>query len=281
MLATRRCIAVLLLAVESCAGGAGGPTSTPGAASPATKPRRDGVSYPGFDKRDFPGTRELEIWYATSPYEWVSYYLPSPCFAGAAWTGHRQELIDGHWGLALLYVGLQARSAAALSDSASPTNAAGQAPATRCSQNTLSADQGRIDADDAVDIAAADGFTSGTTIFLDVERAEPYPTELDAYVRSWVAQVLARKYTPGIYGHRINAAALFATQKSAYTAAGDSRQPPFWIVNSQGFDLGKAPAESGFPFATVWQNPTNAKETYGGVAFQIDRNVASIKSPSP
>jgi hypothetical protein len=241
------------------------------------KPRREGAAFPGFDKRDFPGLHEMEVWYATSPYEWVGYYLQAPCFAGTVWTGHRQELIDQHWGLAVLYVGLQASKAAVLGDTTRAESAT--APPTRCSLNSLSAAQGQIDADDAVNAAAADGFPETTTIFLDVERAEPYPADLDAYVRSWVAQVLLRKFTPGIYGHRVNAAALFAAQKAVYSAAGDTRDPPFWVANSQGFDLAKSPTESGFAFATVWQSPTNANETYGNVTFRIDRNVASKKSP--
>lgn len=245
---------------------------------PATKPRVAGAGSPGFDKRDFPGLRAMEIWYATSPYEWVGYYLPSPCFAGTTWTGHRQELIDRRWGLAVLYVGLQATRNAVVSTDT--TRAAAAAPPTRCSVNTLSADQGRLDGDDAVSVAMSDGFAVGTTIFLDVERAEPYPSQLDAYVRAWVAQVLVRKFFPGIYGHRVNADALYASQRAMYAAAGENRSPPFWVVNSQGFDLSKSPGESGFPFATVWQNPTDANETYGSVTFRIDRNVASTRSPS-
>ena len=275
----RQLAVISLLAVLSCARGTGIGVPQSSESKPATKPRREGAAFPGFDKRDFPGLHEMEVWYATSPYEWVGYYLAAPCFAGTPWTGHRQELIDQHWGLAVLYVGLQAPRAATPGDTARAGSAL--APPTRCSQNTLSAPQGMMDGDDAVNTAAADGFLESTTIFLDVERAEPYPAELDAYVRAWVAQVLARKFTPGIYGHRVNAAALFAAQKAAYSALGDNRDPPFWLVNSQGFDLGKSPAESGFAFATVWQSPTDAKETYGNVTFRIDQNVASKKSPSP
>ena len=266
-----------LLAVMSCARRPAGGGTEP-CCRTAAKPRIAGTGSPGFDKRDFPGLREMEVWYATSPYEWVGYYLPSPCFAGTPWTGHRQELTERQWGLAVLYVGLQASKPAALGDTARAATAV--APPTRCSLNSLTAAQGQQDADDAANIAIADGFPEATTIFLDVERAEPYPADLDAYVRAWVAQVLLRRFTPGIYGHRVNAAALFASQKAVYSAAADNRDPPFWVVNSQGFDLGKSPAESGFPFATVWQNPTNAKETYGNVTFQIDRNVALTKSPS-
>jgi hypothetical protein len=247
---------------------------------PATKPPRPGAAFPGFDKRDFPGLRDMQVWYATSPFEWVGYYLPSPCYAGLAWTGNRRALIEQGWGLAVLYVGLQAPRAASMTTDTSASAAATAAPPTRCSQNTISASQGQIDADDAVDVAAADGFPEGTAIFLDVERADPYPAELDAYVRAWVTRVLARKFTPGIYGHRINAQQLFAVQAAVYAAAGDPRQPPFWVANSIGFDLGKSPGDSGFPFASVWQTPSDSSETYGGVRFRIDRNVSSTRSPS-
>jgi hypothetical protein len=267
---------VALLAVMSCARGVAVSVPQPGDARPGTKPPRLGASFPGFDKRDFPGLRDMRVWYATSPYEWVGYYLPSPCYSGMTWAGNRGALIDQGWGLAVIYVGLQAPKAA----SVTPDTSASAAPPTRCSQNTLSTSQGRIDADDAVDVAAADGFPEGATIFLDVERADPYPAELDTYVRAWVARVLARKFTPGIYAHRTNAQSLFDSQKAVYAAAGDARQPPFWVANSTGFDLAKSPADSGFPFASVWQNPSDSSETYGGVKFRIDQNVSSTRSPS-
>ena len=249
------------------------PVLTPGA-----KPPRPGSAFPGFDKRDFPGLQSMQIWYATSPYEWVGYYLPSPCYNGAAWTGNRAALIAQGWGLALLYVGMQApRTAAAIADSA---RAAANAPPTRCSTNTLSASQGTLDADDAVNVAAADGFPEGTTIFLDVEPANPYPPELDAYVRAWAARVLARKFTPGVYAHRTNAQTLYESLTAVYSAANDVRQPPMWIANSTGFDFAKAPSESGFPFTLIWQYPSDANETYGGVTFRIDRNISLTRSPS-
>ena len=270
-----------LLAVASCAGG--GNVGRPQPVETRTgKPPRPGTASPGFDKRDFPGLSRMQTWWSTSPFEWVGYYLPSPCYAGVAWTGNRQQLIDQGWGLALLYVGLQAprAQAAGATTSTIPDSASAAATATRCATNTLSAQQGREDGDDAVNIAAADGFAEGTTIFLDVERTATYTEPLDAYVRAWVGRVLERRFTPGIYGHRINAEALFSSQRAMYRSAGDQRDPPFWISNSQGFDLAKTPAESGFPFATVWQNPSDGNQTYGGVTFRIDTNVATRKNPS-
>ena len=271
----KRAAAFILFALLSCARGTSVTVPQP---TGVGKPPRPGTASPGFDKRDFPGLSQMQIWWATSPYEWVGYYLPAPCYAGVAWTGNRQQLQLQGWGLAVLYVGMQQPRASARP--ADTTQAAIAAAPTRCSTNTLSAEQGRLDADDAVSVVVADGFAEGTTVFLDVERTMQYSEALDAYVRAWVGRVLELRFTPGIYGHRINAESLFSSQRAVYRAAGDPRDPPFWISNSQGFDLTKAPAESGFAFATIWQNPSDANQTYGGVTFRIDSNVSTRKNPS-
>jgi hypothetical protein len=272
---------LVALTTVACAGNTT-QTGTPTTAQPIGKPARPGASFPGFDKRDFPSLREMQIWWDTSPFEWVGYYLPSPCFAGAAWTGNREALTRQGWGLAPIYVGLQApRTSATVSDSVAASDTSRAAAQTiRCSQNSLSASQGTVDGDDAANVALADGFAEGTSIFLDVERTEPSPAALDEYVRAWSARVLARGLTPGIYAHRLNADALWSTMRAAYASAGDARQPPLWISSSQGFDLSKLPAESGFPNASVWQNPSDASVTYGGVTFRIDSNVSRTRDPS-
>jgi hypothetical protein len=235
-------------------------------------------SFAGFDKRDFPGLDQMGVWMRESPFVWTGYYLASPCFGGQAWTGQRAQLEAQGWGIAVLYVGQQAPKATRATSDSNVAAAAGGMGV--CGQNALTASQGTIDADQAAGMSAADGFSAGTTIFLDVERAEPYPAAMDDYVRAWVGRVLSRGYLAGIYGHKANAAALYATQRAAYSSANDTRAPPFWVANSVGFDFGKRPTESGFAFATIWQNPTDAGERYGSVTFRIDRNVASRRSPS-
>lgn len=275
----KRNVVFALLAVMSCAR-AGVPVGAPLPGEPMTKPRVNGAAAPGFDKRDFPGLGQMQTWWDRSPYEWVGYYLPSPCYSGVAWTGNRGPLLEQGWGLAVLYVGLQAPRPSASSAPRVDSTATASAAPTRCATNTLSAEQGRLDADDAVSVAAADGFPEGTVIHLDVERAEPYPAELDAYVRSWIRRVRERRFTPGIYGHRINAEALFNSAREVYREFGDSSAPPFWVSSSLGFDLTKAPSASGFPFASIWQNPSDANETHGGVTFRIDSNVATKRNPS-
>jgi hypothetical protein len=253
------------LALNACASATNPPTTTP-----PVKLVRDG-SASGFDKRDFPGLGPMQTWMRESPYVWVGYYLQAPCYAGSAWTGNRAALEAQGWGLALLYVGQQAPGAAATSSIAAGPD---------CGVKPLTAVQGGTDGDQAVAIASADGFPPGTAIFLDVERADPFPAALGDYVRGWMERVLSRGYIPGAYAHKLNADAVSQIQRVAFTSAGVATTPPFWVANSVGFDLGKSPAASGYAFATVWQTPSDANETWGGVTFRIDRNVATKPNPS-
>lgn len=225
----------------------------------------------GFDKRDFPGLASMAVWMRESPYVWVGYYMPSPCYAGTAWTGNRAALEAQGWGLAVLFVGQQAPGAAATTSAAAGPD---------CGVKPLTTEQGGIDGDQAVAIASADGFPAGSTIFLDVERADPMPQALADYARGWITRVLSRGYIAGIYGHKLNADLLSQLQRAAFTSAGVATTPPFWVANSVGFDLSKTPAQSGYAFATVWQTPLDANETWGGVTFRIDRNVATKANPS-
>src|SRR4051794_12593571 len=45
--------------------------------------------YVGFDTHTYPGTRVMKAWKDApgSPYDWVGFYLPSPCHADKSWTG--------------------------------------------------------------------------------------------------------------------------------------------------------------------------------------------------
>jgi hypothetical protein len=251
--------------LTACASATNPPVTTP-----PLKIVRDGAAS-GFDKRDFPGLTTMQTWMRESPYVWVGYYLQSPCYAGAAWTGNRAALEAQGWGLAVLYVGQQAPGAApATSVAAGPD----------CGVKPLTADQGAVDGEQAVAIATADGFPARTAIFLDVERADPFPTALGDYVRGWIARVLSRGYIAGVYTHKLNAEAISRIQRAEFASAGVMTTPPFWVANSVGFDLGRPPSASGYSFATVWQTPSDASETWGGVTFRIDRNVATTPYPS-
>jgi hypothetical protein len=266
---SRALVFALLAITSACASSSSIPIPIPSPSPPAKVFLRDG-SAPGFDKRDFPGLDAMGVWMRESPYVWVGYYVQAPCFAGTPWTGNRAALQAQGWGLALLYVGQQAPGA---------TPNSGRAGAPNCGRKPLTAAQGEIDGEQAATIANADGFAAGSTIFLNVERADPFPPQLGDYVRGWSKRVLARGFIAGIYAHKLNAEAVSAVQREAFAAAGVAVTPPFWVANSVGFALGKRPAESGYGFATVWQNPSDANETWGGVTFRIDQNVAATRVP--
>jgi hypothetical protein len=262
--------ALMVMIVAGCTSAGTPAISTTTSTQPAKPFLRDG-SAPGFDKRDFPGLSAMQTWMRESPYVWVGYYLPSPCYAGQAWAGNRAALEAQGWGLAVLYVGQQAPGA---------TPNAGASGAPECGRKPLTAEQGAIDGDQAVAVASSDGFPLGTTIFLNVERADPFPSALGDYARAWMMRVLSRGYVAGVYAHKLNAEQISRIQRDAFLAATVTVTPPFWVANSVGFSLGKTPAESGYPFATIWQKPSDASEMWGSVTFRVDQNVSTKRSPS-
>jgi hypothetical protein len=239
----------------------------------STGPRR-GV--PGFDTRDYPGDAAMRGWFGASPYRWVGYYLPAPCYTGSTWTGRRQTLHDIGWGFALLYVGEQdwramGRAEADAADVENP----------RCSSAHLTQERGRAHAEEAAAAAGTDGFPAGTVIFLDVERVESVSPELSTYVRAWVSRMLEEgRYTPGLYAHDINVEDLYAAVADEFARHQRTERPPLWVARPSGFDLRSAPAESGYAAALIWQGRLNTSEEWRGTRMNIDVNVSASADPS-
>lgn len=211
-----------------------------------------------------------------SPYRWVGYYLTSPCRRDTSWTGRRAALEAMGWGLAVLYVGQQAWEGAALrEDSAAATSPA-------CSRVLLTEERGRADADDAIARALAEGFASNSTIYLDIERMGSIPESMRAYYLAWVSRLWSDgRYRPGIYAHRLNAGQMHGDLE-AIRATLQPRPAAlrWWIAGGTGFALDGAPTGVGLGFANVWQGWHNVRETWNGVALDIDANVADRSSPS-
>jgi hypothetical protein len=265
--------AALAACILSACGGAGVSIEPP-APGPDVPGAGDYRGVPGFDTRDYPGDDVMRAWRDASPYRWVGYYLPAPCYTGTSWEGRRRSLETMGWGIAVLFVGEQ--------DWATPDpvdDAADRPP--RCTRSNLTPERGAADARAAAQAAAGEGFGPGTVVYLDVERVESVSPELAAYVRAWFDAMLDDgRYTPGLYAHGRNAAALMATASAAFADAGRGDRPRLWVVSTGGFDLRRAPAESGFPDAAIWQGTLDARETWGGHTLRIDANVASTGSPS-
>jgi hypothetical protein len=233
---------------------------------------------PGFDTRDFPGAATMQRWFAASPYRWVGYYLPSPCYTGTTWSAQRSVLRQQGWGFALLYVGEQDWEAmrAARGDTV-PVAVEG----ARCTTANLTETNGAQHAQDAEAAARADAFPQNTVIFLNVERVERVSPALAAYVRSWTRTLLQRgEYVPGLYAHDLNAAELYALLAEEFVRAGRVERPRLWVARTAGFDLARSPAESGYAIAAVWQGVLDTRETWDGITLNIDVNVADSADPS-
>lgn len=230
---------------------------------------------PGFDTRDYPGDAAMQRWFGSSPYRWVGYYLPAPCYTGTTWAGRRDTLRDIGWGFAVLFVGEQDWRAMGVA----PADSAVADP--RCSSAHLTPENGRAHAADATAAATSDGFPTGTVIFLDVERVEAVSPELEGYVRAWVAHMLDEgRFTPGLYAHDVNVEALYAAVADEYVQAGRADRPPLWVARTRDFDITASPAESGYAAAAVWQGILNTREEWNGSRLNIDVNVSSSADPS-
>ena len=283
--------ALLALAAAACS--AGPPATSP---APEPAPTRAYAAHPGFDAYYYPGEAALRAWRApASPYRWVGFYLPAPCHRETSWSGTRAAIEGLGWGVAVLYVGQQTwEGQSQVAPAAPPPSAdtlrapgdsaavpAGRPATPACAPSQLTAARGAADGADAAARAAAEGFATGTTIFLDVERMERVPAAMEEYVRAWVRAVAADgRYRVGLYCHARNATALHDLVRAELAAAGAGATVPVWVASSAGFDLAKRPEEVGHPFATVWQGAFDVTETWNGVTLRVDANVAAAPSPS-
>lgn len=266
---------VLSILLAACGGGVAAPAGPP--ESPVPEGAR-GV--PGFDTRTYPGDAAMAAWREASPYRWVGFYLPAPCYTGTSWQGKRDAIRSMGWGIAVLFVGEQDWPAGPAQDSAVLADPPAEGPV--CTRENLSPRRGRTDGQAAATAAAAEGFPAGTTIYLDVERVDSVSSALIGYVGGWTEALLADgRFEPGLYAHERNAATLLDVMASAGPdVTGQPFAPRLWVARTGGFSLRRGPAESGFAEAAVWQGLLDADESWGGVTLRIDANVAETADPS-
>lgn len=265
----------------------------------------------GFDTGVYPGDAAMRAWRTGgAPYEWTGYYLPSPCHPDEGWSGKRETLTAMGYGIAVLYVGQQTWGRIPGKPYKIPVKitkrvktkvgrgsrrhtvwrtvtrtvmrpAPKPRPDETCNADFVSPTRGAKDAIDAVARAEREGFVHGATIFLDIERMDELPHAMRDYYSAWVRGVLADgRYRPGIYVHTDNANLVYADVKHAYTEAGFTEEPPFWIAKAAGFDATKLPHEMGHAFASVWQGVLDVEQTWAGRKIPIDVNIARTRSPS-
>lgn len=267
----------------------------------------------GFDTFAYPGDDAMKAWLtADKPYSWVGYYLSAPCHNDDTWEGKRETLSNMGWGMAVIYVGQQTwgktpgqkvavtryvtkkvrttvklksgRKVVRYVNKRLPVKvlvAPRASPGASCSSHFVSGARGTADATDAIRKTAAEGFSNGTVIFLDIERMEVVPKAMRDYYRAWTERVIEDgRFRPAYYAHNFNASLIYRDVKQVLAGAGITADPPFWIASERGFSIDKAPADVGHAFAQVWQGLLDVVETHNGVRLPIDVNVAHLPSPS-
>jgi peptidoglycan hydrolase-like protein with peptidoglycan-binding domain len=224
---------------------------------PATPTPAPGAgAFAGFDTFAYPGDAAMQTWKQASPYSFVGYYLEAPCHPNTAWMGKRGTIESLGWGIVVIYAGRQS-----------------QGP---CSGVPPDRPTGVADAHDALAKTASEGFAPQTIVYLDVEPMDHVPQAQIEYVNGWLSQFSGAQFLPGIYCHVKNANQL----KGGFTDF-PSEQVAFWVSGGGHFDAGTSrPANSGIVFARIWQGTFNQTRTFGGIAIQIDENVADTPTPS-
>jgi len=272
-----------LLALASACGRGSSSTTEPSTNAPANV-----TVFPGFDTSIYPGDAAMSAWvFPSSPYYWSGYYLPAPCHRDVTWTNKYATLHAMGWGLTAIYVGQQDWTQIPQSivvRGANETTRAAQSVASEqavCSASLLSAEQGTLEAADAVAQLKANGFPDRTIVFLDVEFVTSVTPTLLTYYRAWITGIIRDgRYRVGIYAAKSNATTLYVAAVDAARAAGSSEEPTFWIASSSGFSLGQVPTAVGLDFAKLWQGMFDVTQTWNGKTILIDVDVASRRSPS-
>ena len=235
----------------------------------------------GFDTHTYPGDKTMQAWKSApgAPYRWVGYYLPAPCHRDSSWVGKRQKLVDMGWGLAVVYVGQQRWGRTPCGTPQRLAQLAKQGKS--CDADLISAERGRVDADDAIAATLNEGFPERSIVFLDIERMENMPQAMRDYYRAWAKRLLEDgRFRPGAYVHKYNAEAVHADLKAEFAAAGVNEEPRIWVASGRGFEEGKAPQDVGFAFAGVWQGMIDVARTVADIKLPLDVNVSTWESPS-
>jgi len=197
-------------------------------------------SYLGFDRNDYPGDPSFKTLRQT--FSFAGYWLNNPPGEKTnTWAGHRAAVESAGFGFLVLFNG---RLYAELKTVANATKL------------------GNSDAQAAVTAAHREGFPEETIIFLDQEQGGRMLPEQKAYIYAWVDAVIAAGFRAGIYCSGIPAkddGNIVTADDIRQNAAG--RKITYFVTNdacppSPGCAFPKrppSPAESGIPFAEVWQ----------------------------
>jgi hypothetical protein len=235
----------------------------------------------GFDKCTAFSTAQAQVWWDASPYYNVNIYMSGrnracttqPFNGNPAWLTQVNAM---GWGLIPTVVGYQ-----------SPCTAS--QTTVKLSYDLVTAEQqGRGEADIAVNDANAIGITAGSILYYDMERYDPpNPDTLGcepatrAFLKGWTDRIHELSYISGVYGSPFNAQNHWVNLPTAskmdvvWLANWDNR-PTVWFFNSfQSFPT------SLWPDHQRVKQYFNGTESWGGVQFNIDRDISDAPVAAP
>jgi len=200
------------------------------------------AAYLGFDRNAYPGDANLKTLRQT--FSFAGYWLNRPPSARTnTWIGKRKAIEDAGFGFLVLFNGR-------LYDDLK----------TVARAKTL----GQSDAQAAVAAARREQFPEGTVIFLDQEQGGRMLAAQKAYIYTWVDGITRASFKAGVYCSGIAAP---EDDGGSIVTADDIRQNAggrkimFWVTDdacppAPGCAFPRKPpdpAESGIPYADVWQ----------------------------
>jgi hypothetical protein len=198
--------------------------------------------YLGFDRNTYPGDAAIPTLRKTFSFSGYWLNIP-PGETSNTWRGKREILNSNGFGFLLIFNGRLYKDLKSVAAARSI---------------------GARDAAAAVASARREGFPGGAIIFLDQEQGGHMLPEQRAYLHSWMDGIIAAGFRTGIYCSGIRA--VENGEGGVITAndirdGAEARSIAFFVYNdscppSPGCSAAAnppSPAESGVPFASVWQ----------------------------
>ncbi len=227
----------------------------------------------GFDKCTAAPVSQMRAWWDNSPLYDANIYISgrnrgcSQPQLTAAWVA---EVSAMGWGLIPTVVGYQAPCTVSTTS------------AKLSSDPAVARTQGRGEADIAVADATALGLTTGSVLYYDMERYDDLSgtgacsTPVKEFLAGWTDRVHERGYLSGVYGSPTNAVGDWlsiplASRMDAIWMARWDNNPSVWSYAPPS-PMIPTNAWNNHQRIKQWQAPHN--ETWGGVTFNIDGNIA-------
>ena len=229
----------------------------------------------GFDKCQAGSIAQMQLWWDNSPHFDTNIYMSGrnracpnqPFTNNPAWI---DAVSAQGWGLIPTIVGYQSPCTASTTSAKFSYDVA------------VAEQQGRGEADIAVADANSIGLTAGSVLYYDMERYDETVstpgcrTATIAFLKGWTERIHELGYVSGVYGSPTNAVPDWwpmpaASRMDAIWMARWDNVMSVWTYNapSPAFPAG---AWANHQRIKQWQAPHN--ETWGGVTFNIDGNIA-------